>query len=70
MPIRYEGKVRMVYCPHCKRDRPYDFFVSDSDACWNCRGIHKELRGNLKQKDIGEEKRRELKRKRATGEKF
>lgn len=61
MPLVNVNNVKEVPCPHCSKMRPVDWFVGDSDACWRCRELNRDLRHNLLRGDDSEAKRRKLK---------
>ena len=33
----YKNKIKIMECPVCGKERPYDWFVGRDPRCWKCR---------------------------------
>lgn len=67
---QHENRVPTTACPHCGDQRPHDWFIASSDACWRCRSANPALALNKVAVEKGASKRAALKRARRNGEKF
>ena len=44
----YVNKIRERTCPYCGAKRPLDWFIGDSEACWKCRAVKRDVEEGMR----------------------
>lgn len=44
----YVNKVRERTCPYCGVKHPLDWFIKDSEACWKCRAVKRDVKEGMR----------------------